>query len=59
MKCELQKSKKSGKFIKFETNNDASWIKEDEEEDEDKDKDEEEDSLLTSKERFRMLTRSF
>ena len=35
-------------------NNDASWMKEDEEEDEDKD--EEDDSLITSKEPFRMIT---
>ena len=43
MKCELQKSKKSGKFIKFETNNDASWIKEDEEEDDKEEQWEEEE----------------
>ena len=41
---------------KFRTNNDASWMKEDEEEDEAEDEDEdEEDSLLTSKELFRMI----
>ena len=40
---------------KFGTNNDASWMKEDE--DEDEDENEEEDSLLTSKEPFRMITK--
>ena len=44
---------------KFGTNNDASWMKQDEEEDDDKDGDEDEDkgSFLTSKEPFRMITR--
>ena len=50
---------------KFRTNNDASWMKEDEEEDgnEDKDedqvkdKDEDEHSLLPSKELFRMIAK--
>ena len=44
---------------KFGTNNNASWMKqdEDEEEDEDEDEDEEEDSLLTSYEPFRMITK--
>ena len=46
---------------KFGTNNDASWMKqdedEDEDEDEDKDEDGDEDSLLTSKEPFRMITK--
>ena len=46
---------------KFGTNNDASWMKQDEDEDEDEDKDEDEDededSLLTSKEPFRMITK--
>ena len=37
------------KTIKFGTNNDASWMKEDEEE-------EQEHSLLTSKEPFRMIS---
>ena len=38
-------------------NNDVSRMKEDEEEDKDEDEDEEEDSLLTSKEPFRMITK--
>ena len=38
---------------KFGTNNDASWMKEDENEDED----EGEDSLLTSKEPFMIITK--
>ena len=44
---------------KFGTNNDASRMKQDEEEDEDEDEDddEEEDSLLTSQEPFRMITK--
>ena len=44
---------------KFGTNNDASWMKQDEEEDDDKDGDEDEDkgSFLTSKEPFRMIAR--
>ena len=41
------------KANKFGTNNDASWMKQDEEEDEDED----EDSFLTSKEPFRMIAR--
>ena len=47
---------------KFGTNNDASWMKQDEEEhedeneDEDEDEDEEEDSLLTSYKPFKMIT---
>ena len=40
---------------KFGTNNDASWMKEDEEIDEDED--EEEGSLLTFKEPFMMITK--
>ena len=36
-----------------------SWLEEDEEEDEDEDKNEDEDSLLTSKEPFRMITKLF
>ena len=48
---------------KFGTNNNASWMTQDEEEDEDEneeedeDEDEEEDSLLTSQEPFRMITK--
>ena len=44
---------------KFGTNNDASWMKQDEEEDEeeDEDEDEEEDSLLASQEPFRMISK--
>ena len=42
---------------KLGMNNDASWMKQDEEEDEDEDEDEEEDSLLTSQEPFRMITK--
>ena len=37
---------------KFGTNNDASWMKQNEEEDEDEDEDEEEDSWRTSWELF-------
>ena len=40
---------------KFGTNNDASWMKQDE--DEDEDEDEEEDSLLTSEEPLRIITK--
>ena len=48
-----------GWLNKFGTNNNASWMKQDEEEDEDEDEeeDEEEDSLLTSQEQFRMITK--
>ena len=44
---------------KFGTNNDASWMKQDEEEneEEDEDEDEEEDSLLASQEPFRMISK--
>ena len=48
---------------KFGTNNDASWMKQDEAEDEEEDKDEEEDedededSLLTFYEPLRMITK--
>ena len=48
----LEEEKKN----KFGTNNDASWMKDDEDKNEDEDKDEEKDSLLTSKEPFRMIT---
>ena len=49
----------------FGTNNDESWMKEDEDEDEDEDKDEnkdedenkKDDSLLIFKEPFRMITK--
>ena len=48
-------------FNKFGTNNDASWMKQDEEEDvdedEEEDEDEDEDSLLTFYEPLRMITK--
>ena len=46
-------------FNKFGTNNDASWMKQDEDEDKDEeeDEDEEEDSLHTSQEPFGMITK--
>ena len=42
---------------KFGTNNDASWMKEDEREDEEEDEEVDEDSLLNCTESFRMITK--
>ena len=48
-------------FNKLGTNNDASWMKEDEEEEqdegEDEDEEEEQDLLLTSKEPFKVIAK--